>query len=106
MVATDVHEPGLRRGAIGLGDALAGTLANMAPVEGIFIVLVIVAAAMGTLTPWAFVLGAVGILLTGWNFSQLARRVPARVLTSGSPTTARVPSSGAGPLPPGRSRST
>jgi amino acid transporter len=76
MVATDVHEPGLRRGAIGLGDALAGTLANMAPVEGIFIVLVIVAAAMGTLTPWAFVLGAVGILLTGWNFSQLARRVP------------------------------
>jgi amino acid transporter len=48
----------------------------MAPVEGIFIVLVIVAGAMGTLTPWAFMLGAIGIALTGWNVAQLARRIP------------------------------
>lgn len=48
----------------------------MAPVEGIFIVLVIVAGAMGTLTPWAFALAAIGILLTGWNVAQLARRIP------------------------------
>ena len=70
------REHGLRRGAIGLSDALASTLSNMAPVEGIFIVLVLVAAAMGTLTPWAFMLGALGILLTGWNVAQLARRIP------------------------------
>ena len=70
------REAGLRPGAIGLSDALASTLSNMAPVEGIFIVLVIVAGAMGTLTPWAFLLGAVGIALTGWNVAQLARRIP------------------------------
>ncbi|PKW00031.1 APA family basic amino acid/polyamine antiporter [Amycolatopsis echigonensis] len=73
---TEHREVQLRRDAIGLGGALAGTLANMAPVEGIFIVVVLVAAAMGTFTPWAFLLGALGILLTGWNVAQLARRVP------------------------------
>ncbi len=74
--ARQEREAGLRQGAIGLSDALASTLSNMAPVEGIFIVLVIVAGAMGTLTPWAFMLGAVGIALTGWNVVQLARRIP------------------------------
>jgi len=67
---------GLRRGAIGLPGAIAGTLSNMAPVEGIFIVLVLVAAGMGTLTPWAFMIGAAGILLTAWNVGQMAKRVP------------------------------
>jgi amino acid transporter len=76
MTVVQERETGLRHGAIGLSDALASTLSNMAPVEGIFIVLVIVAGAMGTLTPWAFMLGAVGIGLTGWNVAQLARRVP------------------------------
>jgi amino acid transporter len=66
----------LRRGAIGLPGALASTLSNMAPVEGIFIVLVLVAAGMGTLTPWAFMVGALGILLTAWNVGQMGKRVP------------------------------
>jgi amino acid transporter len=75
---TVVHEQqaDLRHGAIGMSDALASTLSNMAPVEGIFIVLVIVASTMGSLTPWAFMLGAIGIALTGWNVAQLARRIP------------------------------
>lgn len=66
----------LRRDAIGLSDALASTLSNMAPVEGIFIVVTIVAAAMGSFTPWAFMIGAVAIAGTGWAMSQFARRVP------------------------------
>jgi amino acid transporter len=70
------EEVTLRRGAIGLPGAIAGTLSNMAPVEGIFIVLVLVAAGMGTLTPWAFLIGAAGILLTAWNVGQMAKRVP------------------------------
>src|SRR5690349_18177989 len=60
--ASPGEEVTLRRGAIGLPGAIAGTLSNMAPVEGIFIVLVLVAAGMGTLTPWAFLIGAAGIL--------------------------------------------
>jgi amino acid transporter len=76
MTVVPEQQAGLRHGAIGMADALASTLSNMAPVEGIFIVLVIVAGAMGTLTPWAFLLGAVGIGLTGWNVAQLARRIP------------------------------
>lgn len=75
MTATN-EKAGLRRGAIGMSDALASTLSNMAPVEGIFIVLVIVAGSMGSLTPWAFMLGAVGIALTGWNVAQMGRRIP------------------------------
>lgn len=70
------EEVGLRRGAIGLPGAIASTLSNMAPVEGIFIVMVLVAAGMGTLTPWAFMIGAAGILLTAWNVGQMAKRVP------------------------------
>jgi amino acid transporter len=70
------REGQLRSGAIGLGGALAGTLSNMAPVEGIFIVVVLVAAAMGTFTPWAFLVAVLGVLLTGWNVAQLAKRVP------------------------------
>ena len=76
MAVVQEQQAGLRHGAIGMADALASTLSNMAPVEGIFIVLVIVAGAMGSLTPWAFMLGAVGIALTGWNVAQLARRIP------------------------------
>ncbi len=57
-------------------DALAATLSNMAPVEGIFIVLTIVAASMGSLTPWAFVVASFAILATGWNVAQLAQRIP------------------------------
>jgi amino acid transporter len=76
QVASADREVTLRRGAIGLPGALAGTLSNMAPVEGIFIVLVLVAAGMGTLTPWAFMVGALGILLTAWNVGQLGKRVP------------------------------
>ena len=68
--------PTLQRGAIGLSDAVVNTLSNMAPVEGIFIVVVLVAASMGSLTPWAFMLGAVAIFMTGWNLAQFARRVP------------------------------
>ena len=63
MTAVQERDTGLRHGAIGMADALASTLSNMAPVEGIFIVLVIVAGAMGTLTPWAFMLGAIGMLM-------------------------------------------
>lgn len=74
MTAPEEHR--LRGGAIGTADALASTLSNMAPVEGIFIVLVLVAFSMGTLTVWAFTIAALGILLTGWNVAQLARRVP------------------------------
>jgi len=74
MTVVQERDTGLRHGAIGMADALASTLSNMAPVEGIFIVLVIVASTMGSLTPWAFMLGAVGIALTGWNVAQLARR--------------------------------
>src|SRR5690348_14854774 len=76
MTVVQERDTGLRHGAIGMADALASTLSNMAPVEGIFIVLVIVASTMGSLTPWAFMLGAVGIALTGWNVAQLARRIP------------------------------
>ena len=75
-LATPQQEVTLRRGAIGLPGALASTLSNMAPVEGIFIVLVLVAAGMGTLSVWAFLVGALGILLTAWNVGQLAKRVP------------------------------
>src|SRR4051794_15747684 len=75
-VASAREEVTLRSGAIGLPGAIAGTLSNMAPVEGIFIVLVLVAAGMGTLTPWAFMVGALGILLTAWNVGQLGKRVP------------------------------
>ena len=76
MTVVQERDTGLRHGAIGMADALASTLSNMAPVEGIFIVLVIVASTMGSLTPWAFMLGAIGIALTGWNVAQLARRIP------------------------------
>src|SRR6516162_10091457 len=33
-------------------------------------------AVSGSLTPWAFMLGAVAIFMTGWNLAQFARRVP------------------------------
>ena len=61
---------------LGLRDALAGTLSNIAPVEGIFIVTTLVATSMGTLTPWAFLVAAVGILVTGSNLAQFAARIP------------------------------
>lgn len=37
MTVVQEREAGLRHGAIGMSGALASTLSNMAPVEGIFI---------------------------------------------------------------------
>jgi amino acid transporter len=67
---------GLKPNAIGLGEAFASTLADMAPAEGIFAIIGVIATFMGAYTPWAFLITGVAIAATGWNLSEFAARVP------------------------------
>lgn len=66
---------GLREGAVGLGGALGITLANMAPVNGVFLTAPAIVAAMGTQAPWAFLLATLGLLAGALTVAEFARRV-------------------------------
>ena len=44
------------RGALSLFDTISSTLANLAPVEGIFLSITLVVVAMGSQAPWAFLI--------------------------------------------------
>ena len=66
----------LARGALSLFDTLSSTLANLAPVEGIFLSITLVVAAMGAQAPWAFLVAGVAILATGNTMSEFSQTIP------------------------------
>jgi amino acid transporter len=66
----------LARGALTLFDTISSTLANLAPVEGIFLAITLVVFAMGSMTPWAFLIAGVAILATGNTMSEFSRSIP------------------------------
>ena len=68
--------PRLARGALTLFDTLSSTLANLAPVEGIFLSITLVVVAMGSQAPWAFLVAGVAILATGNTMSEFSRSIP------------------------------
>jgi amino acid transporter len=69
-------EARLARGALSLFDTLSSTLANLAPVEGIFLSLTLVVVAMGSQAPWAFLVAGIAILATGNTMSEFSRSIP------------------------------
>jgi amino acid transporter len=68
--------PRLARGALSLFDTLSSTLANLAPVEGIFLSITLVVAAMGAQAPWAFLVAGIAILATGNTMSEFSQSIP------------------------------
>src|SRR5215472_14232294 len=66
----------LARGALTLFDTISSTLANLAPVEGIFLAITLVVFAMGSMAPWAFLIAGVAILATGNTMSEFSRSIP------------------------------
>jgi len=68
--------PRLARGALSLFDTLSSTLANLAPVEGIFLSITLVVVAMGSQAPWAFLVAGVAILATGNTMSEFSQTIP------------------------------
>src|SRR5215469_3123680 len=66
----------LARGALTLFDTISSTLANLAPVEGIFLAITLVVFAMGAQAPWAFLVAGVAILATGNTMSEFSRSIP------------------------------
>ena len=68
--------PRLARGALTLFDTLSSTLANLAPVEGIFLSITLVVVAMGSQAPWAFLVAGVAILATGNTMSEFSQTIP------------------------------
>jgi amino acid transporter len=66
----------LARGALTLFDTISSTLANLAPVEGIFLAITLVVFAMGSMTPWAFLIAGAAILATGNTMSEFSRSIP------------------------------
>jgi len=66
----------LASGALTLFDTISSTLANLAPVEGIFLAITLVVFAMGSMAPWAFLIAGVAILATGNTMSEFSRSIP------------------------------
>jgi amino acid transporter len=69
-------QPRLASGALSLFDTISSTLANLAPVEGIFLSITLVVAAMGSQAPWAFLIAGIAILATGNTMSEFSRSIP------------------------------
>lgn len=76
LAAGTEASPRLARGALSLFDTLSSTLANLAPVEGIFLSITLVVAAMGAQAPWAFLVAGVAILATGNTMSEFSQTIP------------------------------
>ena len=66
----------LASGALSLFDTISSTLANLAPVEGIFLAITLVVFAMGSMSPWAFLIAGVAILATGNTMSEFSKSIP------------------------------
>jgi amino acid transporter len=66
----------LASGALTLFDTISSTLANLAPVEGIFLAITLVVLAMGSMSPWAFLIAGIAILATGNTMSEFSRSIP------------------------------
>jgi amino acid transporter len=66
----------LAHGALSLFDTISSTLANLAPVEGIFLSVTLVVFAMGAQAPWAFLIAGIAILATGNTMSEFSRSIP------------------------------
>jgi amino acid transporter len=69
-------ESHLARGALSLFDTISSTLANLAPVEGIFLSITLVVVAMGSQAPWAFLIAGIAILATGNTMSEFSKSIP------------------------------
>ena len=74
--ATTAEQPRLQRNALNLFGTIAGTLANLAPAEGIFLSLGLVVATMGSRAPWAFLIATVAVLTLGNTMSEFSRVRP------------------------------
>jgi amino acid transporter len=71
-----VREARLAHGALSLFDTISSTLANLAPVEGIFLSITLVVVAMGSQAPWAFLIAGIAILATGNTMSEFSKSIP------------------------------
>ena len=76
VTATATRESQLASGALSLFDTISSTLANLAPVEGIFLSITLVVLAMGSQAPWAFLVAGVAILASGNTMSQFSQTIP------------------------------
>ena len=74
--ASDAHDKGLRRNAIGLGRIVALGLAAVAPAYSLAVTLGFVVGAVGLQTPAAFLLGFIPILFTAFAFRDLNQVMP------------------------------
>lgn len=76
-LASSVSEqPRLQRNALTLFETIAGTLANLAPAEGIFLSVGLVVASMGSRAPWAFLIATIAVLTLGNTMSEFSRVRP------------------------------
>ena len=75
-IEEQVPQTELAGGALTLFDTLSSTLANLAPVEGIFLSITLVVFAMGSMAPWAFLIAGIAILATGNTMSEFYQTIP------------------------------
>ena len=107
-IEEQVPQTELARGALSLFDTLSSTLANLAPVEGIFLAITLVVFAMGSMAPWAFLIAGIAILATGNTMSEFSQTIPSAgsfVTFIGRGMGARAPKTGSARSRPGRSTS-
>jgi amino acid transporter len=65
----------LKRNALGLPSAMAMSIAFISPTIGVIFISALIGGQAGTSSPFAFILGTLGIALMAWTLAEFAKRV-------------------------------
>src|SRR5262249_59433643 len=72
---TGTHSNELKRNALGLPSALAMSLAFISPTIGVIFISALIGTHAGVSSPFAFILGTIGIALMALTLAEFAKRV-------------------------------
>ena len=65
----------LKRNALGLPSAIAMSTAFISPTIGVIFISALIGGQAGASSPFAFILGTLGIALMAWTLAEFAKRV-------------------------------
>src|ERR1700741_4546478 len=73
--SSGTHANELKRNALGLPSAMVMSIAFISPTIGVIFISALIGGQAGASSPFAFILGTLGIALMAWTLAEFAKRV-------------------------------
>ena len=88
---SSTHTNELKRNALGLPSALAMSLAFISPTIGVIFITALIGTHVGVSSPFAFILGTIGIALMALTLAEFAKRLLRPAASTNSSRSPSVP---------------